>query len=279
MKVIMHSYTFRTYPLERALKKAAEFGWDGIELSTVHFNVAKMEEELGRVIELASRYGVDIHVIDVPGNFIVDDEAKRRESIEFVKRVIPVVRNYGIQVINGGVGSLVGPDPRDYGKNGSALANDAHYERAAEALREVGRVAESEGVAITLEIHMNTLHDTAKSTLRLLEMVNSPAVKANPDPGNMYSTPQAEKGFAPVDILKGKIGHFHFKNCYLHGGAYSYSALLEDGDIDNFKIVERLKETEYNGAATIEYCGQGDPNVAARLDLAYMRSILSELAY
>ena len=279
MKVIMHSYTFRTYPLERALKKAAEYGWDGIELQPVHFNVQKVEEELPRVIELASKYGVDIYVIDFPGNFIGDDEAKRRESIDFVKKMITVVRNYGIQVMNGGVGGLVGPDPRDYGKNGSAMATDVHYQRAADALREIGKVAEGDGVTITLEIHMNTLHDTAKSTLRLLEMVGSPAVTANPDPGNMYSTGHAEKGAAFIETLKGRIGHFHLKNCYLHAGQYNYSVLLEHGHIDNFKIVEKLKEIGYKGAVTIEYCGLGDPNVAARQDLAYLRSILNELGY
>jgi sugar phosphate isomerase/epimerase len=55
--------------------------------------------------------------------------------------------------------------------------------------------------------------------------------------------------------------------------------LLEHGDIDTFKIVERLKGIGYQGAITIEYCGLGDPNVAARQDLLYMRSILSELGY
>lgn len=279
MKLIMHSYTFRTYPLERALKKVAEYGWDGLELQPVHFNVQKYDEELPRIIELAAKYGVDIYAIDFPGNFICEDEAKRRENIEFVKKMIPVVRSYGIQVMNGSVGTLVGPDPRDYGKNGSIMATDAHYERAASALRELGKIAEAEGIIITLEIHMNCLHDTAKSTVRLLEMVGSPAVAANPDPGNMYSTPHAEKGAAFLDMLKGKIGHFHFKNCRLHAGQYNYSVLLEHGDIDTFKIVEKLKEIGYTGAATIEYCGLGDPNVAARQDLAYMRSILNELGY
>ena len=38
MKTIMHSYTFRAYPLEEAFRNAARFGWEGIELQPCHFD-------------------------------------------------------------------------------------------------------------------------------------------------------------------------------------------------------------------------------------------------
>lgn len=37
MKIVLHSYTFRGYSVERAFYKAAEYGYDGVELSVVHF--------------------------------------------------------------------------------------------------------------------------------------------------------------------------------------------------------------------------------------------------
>jgi len=45
---------------------------------------------------------------------------------------------------------------------------------AAEGLREIAKLCENEGVKITLEIHMNTIHDSAISTLKLLNMIDSP---------------------------------------------------------------------------------------------------------
>lgn len=277
MKLCMHSYTFRAYPLDRALKKAAQYGWDGIELNTKHFDITNLKEDLDQIIETAARYGVDISVIDFPGSFIQDDRDAAKRSVEQVAQMISVVRNYGIQIMNGGVGGLTGPNPKDYGRNGSAIATDAHFERAAEALKELGKVAESEGVALTLEIHMNTLHDTAASTLRLLDMVQSPAVLANPDPGNMYSTSTAENGVKTMEMLAGRIGLVHLKNCVNQNGTYCYSTLLEAGDIDFFKVLEALQKTGFDGAVTVEYCGLGDPNVAAARDLTYARSILTEL--
>ena len=45
MKIVLHSYTFRSYSVERAFRKAAEYGFDGIELSTVHYqNEADLEK-------------------------------------------------------------------------------------------------------------------------------------------------------------------------------------------------------------------------------------------
>jgi len=277
MKVCMHSYTFRDYPLERALRKAAQYGWDGIELNGKHFDITRLKDELDRIIEEATRYGVDITVIDFPGNFIQDDRDAAKQSVEQVSEMISVVRNYGIQIMNGGVGVLAGSDPRDYGSNGSALATDEHYGRAAEALKQLGPLAESEGVTLTLEIHMNTIHDTAASTLKLLGMVGSPAVLANPDPGNMYATSTAEPGAKAMEMLEGKIGLAHLKNCTHVNGTYNYSTLLESGDIDFFKVLEALQRTGFDGHVTIEYCGLGDPNVAAGRDLLYTRGILNEL--
>ncbi|MEW6355732.1 MAG: sugar phosphate isomerase/epimerase [Planctomycetota bacterium] len=278
MRLCMHSYTFRAYPLDRALKKSAQYGWDGLELNGKHFDAANLKTSLDEIIEKAAKHGVDITVIDFPGNFIQDDRDAAKRSVEQIAHWISLVRNYGIQIMNGGVGSLVGENPRDYGRNGSALATDEHYERAASALRQLGAQAESEGVTLTLEIHMNTLHDTAASTLKLLNMVGSRAVLANPDPGNMYATSTAEDGVQAISTLAGRIGLAHLKNCVNVNGAYNYSTLLESGDIDFFKVLDALKKTGYDGPITIEYCGLGDPNVAAARDIVYARSVLNELS-
>ncbi|NOZ21602.1 MAG: sugar phosphate isomerase/epimerase [Planctomycetes bacterium] len=278
MRLCMHSYTFRAYPLDRALKKAAQYGWDGIELNGKHFDADDLKTSLDEIIEAAAKYGVDISVIDFPGNFIQDDRDEAKRSVERMAEWISLVRNYGIQIMNGGVGSLAGDNPGDYGRNGSALATEEHYERAAEALRQLGAQAQSEGVVLTLEIHMNTLHDTAASTRKLLDMVGSPAVLANPDPGNMYATSTAEDGVQAIEMLEGKIGLAHLKNCINVNGTYSYSTLLESGDIDFFNVLAALQKTGYDGPVTVEYCGLGDPNVAAARDVTYVRSILNELS-
>jgi len=276
MHVVMHSYTFRTYPLEEAFVNAQRFGWDGIELQPCHFNRDRIETELPAAIELGKGYGVPIRCVDFGGDFINDDPAVVEAAVEQVAREIEVCAGCGVRLMNGGVGSLTA-DAQDWGKNGSALAKDIHYARAADALKHVGAVAAKHGIRLVLEIHMNNLHDTIASTARLLDRVGLDSVMANPDPGNMFGTSTAEKDPEQLELLSGRIGYFHFKNCLAAGGAYDYSVKLADGHIDTYKWLAKLVALGYDDAVCIEYCGAGDPHVAAQEDLAYLRRLLEWL--
>jgi sugar phosphate isomerase/epimerase len=273
MDIVMHSYTFRTYPLEYAFKNALRFGWDGIELQPCHFDRANIAEELPRALALGKKYGVPIRCVDFGGDFINDDATVVESAVKQAEHEITVCAENGVHLMNGGVGSLVA-DREDYGKNGSALATETHYERAAEAFRHLGDCAERLGVRLVFEIHMNSLHDTIASTAKLLDMIGCDNVMANPDPGNMFSTSTAEKDPDALDLLDGRLGYFHFKNCYQHAGTYNYSVRLADGHIDYHKWTQKLVALAFSGPVCIEYCGAGDPHVAAEQDIAYLRRCL-----
>ena len=273
MQIIMHSYTFRTYSLEYAFRNALRFGWDGVELQPCHFDRERIATELPKAIALGKRHGVPIRCVDFGGDFINEDPAVVEESVTRLEREIEVCAKNGIALMNGSVGSLRADDP-DYGKSGSALAQATHYERAAEAFRHLGGVAARGGIRLVFEIHMNTVHDTIASTARLLDLIACDNVMANPDPGNMFSTSTAEKDPSSLDMLDGRIGYFHFKNCLKIGGGYDYSVRLADGHIDYHKWVQKLVDLKYDDGVCVEYCGQGDPHVAAEQDIAYLRRCL-----
>ena len=276
MKIILHSYTFRDYPLEAAFKSALRFGWDAMELQGAHFDQTNLDSELDRCMVIGEKYATPIHCVDFSADFINDDPKIVQKSIDLLEKNIDVCATKSVHLMNGFTGFLVS-DPQDFGKNGSALATDAHYERSAEALRHLGNVASKHGVYLTLEIHMNTIHDTIASTARLLDLVGSDHVLATPDPGNMLSTSTAEKSPEALDVLKDRIGHFHLKNCREENGHFSYSVRLADGHIDTYRYLEKLDALDYNGAVCVEYCGEGDPQVAAQQDIKYVRNCLEWL--
>lgn len=272
--ILMHSYTYRVYPVEAALRRSIEYGYDGIELW--HFGKESLLGGIERVFKLAKQYGANISTITFGTDLLIDNTDERRKNIETWKEVVRIGKSCGVKIINGGVGSLVGDDLHNFGANGSAIAKERHYEMAAEGLGEIAKVCEEEDIKVTLEIHMNALHDSASSTLKLLNMVDSASVFANPDPANMYATPQAEEATQAIRILKGKIGYFHFKNCRKIGRDYDYSWPLANGDLDNYKIIKALYETGYRGDMCIEYCGLGDPSIPAREDIVYLRKIVAD---
>lgn len=273
MKLVMHSYTFRTYPFEEAIRSALRFGWAALELQPCHFDRNDIENELPKAAALANNHGIPIHCVDFSGDFINDDAKIRETAVAGMETYIKTCAANGIHLLNGSAGAIALHE--DWGKNGSALATDAHYEIAAEAFRHLGKVAAQHKVEIVFEIHMNTIHDTIASTRRILDMIKLDNVMANPDPGNMFGTSTAERDPEALDQLEGRrIGYMHFKNCEKIGNACNYSVKLADGHIDVYKWVEKLVKIGYDRAICIEYCGEGDPHVAAEQDIAYMRKCL-----
>lgn len=279
MIILMHSYTYRGYPLERALKKAAEFGYDGIELSGVHL---PQQDPLGGIpaaVELAVKLGAPVRVLSFGADLVNKDEAARQQSLERAVGFIRMAGKLGIPLVNGGVGNLVGPRWDRWGDNGSRLATDEHYQLIAAGLRVLDQAADEAGVKVALEIHPNSVHDTAASTLRILEETGGRNIVANLDAGNMYGTPHAEEATRAIAMLGKHLGYVHLKNCRrLPGGeSADYSYTLELGHLDHFRILDALHRVGYNGLFTIEYCGLGDPSVAAAADIRYVRQLMDEI--
>lgn len=277
MEIILHSYTFRDYSLEDALRAARRLGYTGVELHPVHFNPSYPENELARCIMLADRRGLDISVVDFKADLIQPDAQAANEAAALLERTIHVCERLGIQRMNGFTGFLTGPEPGAFSKNGSAIATDDHYQRSAERLRKIAAVAAQAGVALTLEIHMNTIHDTIASTVRLLDLVNHPSLLATPDPGNSFATCPADRAPEALEPLRGRMGLIHLKNCALRGGEYDYSVALANGHIDILRHLRQLHAMGYTGAFCIEYVGQGDPHVAARADIDYLKQSVNWL--
>ncbi|MBE3583444.1 MAG: sugar phosphate isomerase/epimerase [Limnochordaceae bacterium] len=275
----MHSYTFRGYPWRRAVEKAAEFGYTGLELSTVHLPADNPLAAVPAAVDLARRYGVPVGALSFGAQLAQADPAARQQSLENAIRFIRTAGQLGIPLVNGGVAGLVGPRWDAYGDNGSRLATDQTYAWVEEGLKALDEAAAEAHVKVTLEIHMNSVHDTAATTLRLIQESGVQHVVANLDAGNMYATPHAEEATAAVALLGKHLGYVHLKNCRRIPGTntYDYSWTLAEGDLDHYRIFKALAEIGYAGPMTIEYCGAGDPARAAAEDIAYVRKVLADV--
>lgn len=273
----MHSYTYRGQPLERAARKCREYGYDGLELVTLHYDRTDPDGSIPRAAEVAASAGTRIAVVDFSGSVVVDDPVQRRGAIDHVAQVIRQAGRIGADGVNGGAGSLFGDNPSNWSENGSRLATQEHCRRAAEAYQELSDVAKEAGVWISFEVHMNTPHDTAASTRRLLDMIDRPNVIGNLDPGNMYAVADAEAIPEAVMVLGARLGYVHLKNCRAIGGEFDYTCALDAGDIDYFRGLQAVVDSGYRGHYCIEYCGKGDPSVPAKRDAEYFRELMREL--
>ena len=279
-KIYLNSFNYRKYSLERAMRRAREYGYDGVEIWSGHFKLDTVEETLAEARRLGREIGVGTPVLNLSGNVIGDDAEERRGRVQRLLEVIERCPEYGVELINGYAGSLI-VDRKDWSKNGSAAATEEHYARAIEAYRVLGPAAERAGVTITLEVHMNTIHDTAASTVRLLDAIASPAVRANLDPGNMWGVRSSEPPVEAIPILGERIAFVHFKNArrvtYMDVGV-DYDVTLKDGELDYYAIVSGLARVGFEGPYGLEWSGSGDPSVPTREDIDYLRGLLRDVA-
>ena len=279
-KFVLNSFNYRKYSLERAMRRAREYGYDGVEIWSGHFKLDTVEETLAESQRLGRQIGIGTPVLNLSGNVIGDDAEERRARVKRLVEVIQRCPEYGVEIINGYAGSLI-VDRTNWANNGSAAASPEHYERAIDAYRVLGPAAERAGVLITLEVHMNTIHDTAASAVRLLDAIGSPAVRANLDPGNMWGVRSSEHPVEAVTILGNRIAFVHFKNArrvsYLDVGV-DYDFTLKGGELDYYAIVAALVRAGFQGPYGLEWSGSGDPSVPSAEDIQYLRSLLRDVA-
>ncbi|MEE6260235.1 sugar phosphate isomerase/epimerase family protein [Plantactinospora sonchi] len=273
MKLVLHSYTFRRYPLRHVFAVARRYGWDGIELVHFHFDPARVEDEVADAVALGRRYGVGVHCVGYTGDFVSDDPQARAASLALAERTITAAARHGVGLVNGWSGTLE-RDPDDWRRNGSAVAEERHYARAAEGYRRLGAYAGRHGVRVGVEVYPGSVHDTVATTARLLAMVDHPDVVATADPGNAYVVSEPDRDPAVLDQLAGRLGYFHLKNLYPDGGRADFNVDTAEGVLDNYAWITRAASLGVP-AICVEYCGDGDPHPPISRAVGYVRGCLA----
>ena len=273
---------------------AAELGYDFVELNAPRGPASgpdpiawptesEAREAVREVRRLSEQTGVRTDSFYGGGFWALRDEdqpARAKGDIDFFSLLIPMLtQECGSKVIVLNLaGALVAPGAA-YGeldRNGSAVATDVHYQRAADALRALGEVAGRAGSVIGVEMHGCSLADTGASTRRLIEMTDHPAVGTTWDTGNLFTMGRAESWEKQLSLIGPHIVHVHLKNG-LYGRNKWHRASLEGGAMEDVgQQVLALRDTGYAGALVVEAPGlrEGQREMAGT-DLRFLQRTLS----
>jgi len=281
-KLIMHcNYFERGYPVETTFDKAAEHGYDGLELRGRQRDEAmSLDDYLDLIEREQERTGLEV-VLALHGNYMNPDAEARKAEVEHWSYVLQRGIDMGIKTYNAMCGGVrpEGIGPYEYDKCGSGAGTEEHWKWATEAYQTLGAIAEQGGAKLAFETHMVALTDLAAPTKKLLDMIGSPAVGANLDMGNIVLHPTGESLDDALEILKGKIYYTHIKNVYIVPGGGWICCHISDGVIDNYRFMKILKEQGYDGPLGLEAPRQGDRNHFARVDCQYMQAVCEDLGW
>ena len=88
----------RETPIEYCIEKAAEFGFDGVELLLIQME-SEENSYLQKIKKRAFDSGLDLMGLSTHQSFVSPDPSKRKENIELTKHQIEIAHSLGIPTI------------------------------------------------------------------------------------------------------------------------------------------------------------------------------------
>jgi sugar phosphate isomerase/epimerase len=153
-------------------------------------------------------------------------------------------------------------------------------ERIIEAFREPVRIAEEEGVILTLENEHACYIGTGAEAARILSAFNSPNFRAVWDPGNAICAGELPypDGY---EAIKPWITHIHIKDCKKvevpgEGETYRWG-IVGEGDIDYVGQIAALRRDGYEGWLSLEthyHPENGDGELGSRQCFEGLKKLL-----
>jgi sugar phosphate isomerase/epimerase len=276
-KMILHiNYCEQGQSIERACRKAREWGFDGIEFRTGTGGM-EVAEYLDRI---AAAYEKEkLTAIHFGGGLRLNEDKHAENLAAFFHFYEEALKRFSLTVCNLLTDELMNADApyEHYEKHGSIFLTDAIRAREVTGLREVAGFAEKKGFRIGLETHHGYVHDLPKAARELVDEVGSPALGVTLDYGNIIGFAGAPSMEECIKVLGDSLFYLHLKNSLSTGTRYRQRCGLGDGEINHRVFLQQLQAHGYEGACCLESPRQGDREFFAREDAAYFRRLLSEI--
>ena len=310
MKISFCTLTLRSYLSSASLERGypspderrrlwewlVKNGFDGIDLGETWYNFYDApDKELETLGKEARSFGLEISGLTVLRKIITPpaDEAVQLANRHKLRRAVYAAALTGAPLVN----LSISPQPWEVGVREQDLrgqadpvacsrrAQDRDYAHAAEFLEALSIEAERLNIGLTLELHQNSIVDTADSLLLLLNRINRPKVKANPDLGNYYFAYAVPDG-SWEDVVRKLAPHtdfWHVKNIQrVHveseQRAYLFNAPLRDGMIDYRRALQIMKDSGFDGCISIEMASGGDPFACILAGKQYLDGLIEEMS-
>jgi sugar phosphate isomerase/epimerase len=231
-------------------------------------------KEIGKTKDVLNARGIGVACVTMPGAFFAKMAADPEDYLSAMRKAVDVAVDLNCQLVNSYCYHF-------------ALGREADITPLVSVLKPAAEYAGEKGITLVLENEAHDATATVDGMCRILEAVNSPAMKTNIDPCNYY---QATEEAFPYGYhrLKKHLAYVHLKNGCLYdplihpehrrrsaitgraGDHHIYYPPLAEGAVNIEGFVAQLRHDHYKGFCTLE------PHVPAEELEAYYRA---EVAY
>ena len=252
MKLGLCTIAFQEKPLEEAIDIAADYGFDGIELwgKPPHLPADYDENYAKNVREMAQRKGL---VISAFGSYI---NPLMQLHQKYFEEAFEIARDLGTDLVRiwsgGGPSRSIAPADKRL----------IHFR-----LVSITQWANFRNIRIGLEMHNNQYTDSVATILEMIEEIGLPALKTYYQP---LARSDADEPYAAAEKLAPHIVNVHAQNFDESGKACP----IADGVVDYARIVETLKNADYDGYLEVEFVHGDNKLEALQRDRDYLASLI-----
>lgn len=237
---------------------------------------------VAEVVQRAKDRGVTLSNLAIGANFFTDDEAVRQQQIAHVKAHVDLAESLGITRMRHDV---VRHSPQE---GDDTPAFEAALPQIVAASKEIAQYAATKGVTTSLENH-GFFVQSSDRVRRIVHAVDEPNFKTTLDIGNFVCVDEDPTAAVPANLPLAMI--VHFKDFYIRpsyrnpgdgwfrskGGKYLRGAIVGNGDLDTYSVMKSIKDSGYDGYASIEFEGDEDWRIGTTRGLANAKRIYAEV--
>jgi len=285
MKIGCNIWAWGLKSFEDSIKKAANLGFQGIELIASNWKLQRGDsikiytpEKIKSLREALQSNGLELTEFCVFGHTLNHpDKDERKTTLASVEAAFDVATELGTRLViltsppPGGVTIPRTKEP----KLSFHLPQDYSWYKDwqifVDSMSKCLKMAEERNLKIAMEAFAWSMCSTPSDLLRLIEEVQSNRLGLNLDTGHLMA--QHHYVTMAVYQLKDRIFHTHLKD---HDGI-SNLVPVGTGVVDFEELILALKRVGYDGPLSIEV--EGAPNTEERLDQSkkYLEGILKKI--
>lgn len=269
MKTSVYTTGLVALDLKEAIRVAADVGYDAIELmcEPPHLTLEMAETQDNEICTWLEEAGLPVSALSLDARYTAEDQDQWFKSVDETCRFIRLCKKFGTDIAK-----------TIPGRPGSAEATDKHWDQYRRAMDVIVPVAESEGVKLAVETHLNHLSDTIETAARCIECGSPETLGVNLDFCNVHTC--SESALDAIDRFAGRIYFTHVKDSLFSTASGEYVPMGE-GKMDYEPIMERLRAVGYDGYLSVEClyekAKRHDPSGSVAHDLGVLRRLIERI--
>lgn len=286
MKISLFTKMFKTSSLEETVKTAKQIGYRGIEImcQEPHLSVGTPISRVKEIKKLCSDVGLPIiNLATYSGGYSTKTDAECQKELDDVKKFVEFAVEMSCPLVRVSPG---GPSTT------RSEATEDNLNRAVDWIRRTCEMAKPSEIKIVMEIHNNSLIETAKVAKKFVDAVKMDNLGVIHDAGNMYVT-DTDYGKKSVELLKEYILHVHVKDVVrvsdtsdpssftdktYHGEEMFCNKLLGEGAVSHYELFNLLNnQINYKGFLSAESQVKLDPIETAKHEYLAIQDLVSSV--